>query len=506
MPNENIMQQQQPKQQVMEVKQVRQHLTDMQRWNETPGKLIWQQRKEYAEQIIEYEKVHGERYLQMVQQRMQAANAAGVADNARPIQQQPAQETWKARRRRERRTREANERCPGADHISLDISEKVTEGYKCHKNSMEDNNAYERAEELGVDRRVLANFTYGYRQDKSGNPLTEMDALRKEEDEKYINDYLSCNLERRRKHLDRMMKQLSSYSEMFSTRDHFTIEYIRDHAVQAYNYSNHLTYLENVMKDPINLPYFRGLSKEQKDRLDIMMHGGQNIATYFSTLGGMKGVNMNSGELMEEVSRYFEEQMNGNEYMPGGVRAQLENTLVQRNRMQKRFEEKRADAMLKVERGRLMAGGTEVRQKAEKMVADDYQGLKLTSFATGFTISDLAKYRKLIEENLEKYQQNKEIIDKLYQGLHHGVDSLGDLTCTSLACQKILDDIPNNTYNKEDKRIRKNIYKKMEAEAERIDLIRDHLRTYKDALYYLLKNIPLSASAESLLRNLGHIV
>lgn len=500
MSNENMMQQRK-QQQVMETTQIREHLTELQRWNEAPGMLIRQQRQEYATRMIEQEKLQNEKFLYMVQQRMQNVNAAGAAEDAHPIQQQqPAQETYKERKKREKRTKQANKICPGADYISMDISEKVKAGFQWHNNSMEDYNAYERADELGVDMRVLRNFTYGYRRDKHGNPLTEIDARRKEADRIYIEDYLSRDLERRRKHLDRMTEELIAYSEMFSDRVHFTLDYIKDHARQAFDYGNHLTYYENVMKDPINAEYFDGLSKEQKDRLRIVLHGAGEISTYFTTLAGTKGVDMNSGDFLEEIPDSFQMQLDG------FLSHKLEETIMIKNRMQKGFEEKLANTMMNKVRGRLMAGGTEMRQKAEKMVEDDYQGLKFTTFVTGYSFDEVAKYRKMIENNPEKYQQNKQIIDKLYQGLHHGIDSMGDLTCTVMAGQEVLDTIPQNTASKEKKRIRKIAEKKMDAETEKIDLMRDYLKAHAEALQHLLRDKPLSAPAERLLHNLGHMV
>lgn len=497
MPNENIMQQRQ-QQQVMEVTQVREHLTELQRWKEAPGMLVRQQRKEYAERIVEQEKVHNERFLYMVQQRMQPVNAAGVADNAQPLQQQqPAQETYKERKKRERRAKQANKKCPGADHISMDISERVQAGLQWHNNSMEEYNAYKRGDQAGVDTRVLRNFTYGYRKDKHGNPLTEVDARRKEADRIYIDDYLSCDVERRRKHLDRMTRQLIQYSEMFSDKDHFTLGYIRDHATQAFDYGNHLTYFENVMKDPVNAAYFNDLSKEQKERLRIVQHNGQMISTFFSTIAGTKGIDMNSGQFLQEIPQMYQMQL---EF----ITPELEKTIEKRKQMQKAFEEKQADNMVNAARGRLMDQGTKMRQKAEKMVEDDYQGLKLTTFVTGYSFDELAKYRKMIEGNFEKYQQNQQIVDKLYQGLHHGIDSMGDLTCTVMACQEIVDTISENNLTMEQKRIRTIVDRKMDAETEKIDLMRDHLTAHTDALQYLLRNKALSDPAARLLRNLGH--
>lgn len=491
--------QQRQQQQVMETTQIREHLTELQRWKEAPGMLIRQQREKYAARIIEQEKVHNERYLHMVQQRMQPVNAAGAAGNAQPVQQQPAQETYKERKKRERRAKQANRICPGADHISMDISEGVQAGLQWHHNSMEEYNAYERAQQAGVDTRVLRNFTYGYRKDKHGNPLTEVDERRKEADKKFIDDYLSCDVEKRRKHLERMTEQLTAYSEMFSNRDHFTLGYIKDHARQAFDFGNYLTYFENVMKDPINAPYFNGLSKEQKDRLRIVQHNGQVISTYFSTLAGTKGIDMNSGKFLQEIPEMYQMQLDF-------IMPQLEETIRKRNQMQKEFEEEQADAMMKENRGRLMNQGTKTRQQAEKMVEDDYQGLKLTTFVTGYSFDEIAKYRKMIENNPVNYQQNQQIIDKLYQGLHHGIDSMGDLTCTAMAWQEIIDTIPFDTTSKEKKRISNIASRKMDAETEKIDLMRDHLTAHTDALQHFLRNKPLSAPAERLLQNLGHVV
>ena len=499
MSKETMMQQRQQQQQVMEPAQIREHLTELQKWREAPGMLIRQQREAYATRIIEQEKIHNESFLHTLQEKMQIANAVGAVDNAQPLQnQQPAQETYKERREREKRAKKANKICPGADHISMDISEQVKAGFQWHHNSMEAFDAYKRAEELGVDKRVLRNFTYGYRKDKHGRPLTKMDERRKEADRIFIEDYLSCDLERRRKHLDRMTEQLIAYSEIFSTRAHFTLGYISKHARQAFDYGNYLTYYENVMKDPINEAYFNGLSKEQKTRLRIVQHDGGRICTFFSTFAGTKGIDMNSGEFLTEISDSFPMQL---EFLT----PLMEETITNRERMWKKFVEKQAHSMMKKAHGRIMEAGTIHRQKAEKMVNDDLQGLQFTTFATIFSFDELSKYRKMIEANPENYQKNQQIIDKLYQGLHHLLDSLGDLNAATMAWQEVLDATKFDKESMEKRRIAKIAETQEDVVAVKADVMTKQIASHTDALQHLLKNKPLSSPAERLLRNLGHI-
>ena len=138
----------------------------------------------------------------------------------------------------------------------------------------------------------------------------------------------------------------------------------------------------------------------------------------------------------------------------------------------------------------------------------DIGGLDLTGHVTGYSFDELAKYRKMIEEHPAEYAKNPQLIDALYQGMHHSIDALGDVTLRLKAAQGVMDEVNKHLTQKTvtDRLIFQAAGQEQEKALAEADLIREQLTAHADALMALLLDKPLSDAATDLLRRMGHQV
>lgn len=188
---------------------------------------------------------------------------------AEPMPEQPVPPgslTYKQRRKLKKQDKEAKKKSIFADHVSLAIEEQLTE-YFAGKAATGTAEAVEAATQAGVDveERILRTFISGYRTDQQGRPLDEQEQQKKEQDEKFVADYCSGEIERRIPHLERIK------NEMLKVRvspDMLTEAYMEKHAGEVYDLASKLTCFENLQNNPVNAPYFENLPEVEKKLLD----------------------------------------------------------------------------------------------------------------------------------------------------------------------------------------------------------------------------------------------
>ena len=294
-----------------------------------------------------------------------------------------------------------------------------------------------------------------------------------------------------------MVAQMFTYAKIFSTKDKFSLDYIKRNIKSVFDYNNKLTYFENVRKDPVNKEYFENLSKIQKERLKIADNKSSLKSTIFSTIVGLKGVNLNSGDFIGEIPELYPEILEAQ--MPS-----LEKALKESKQMQDKFEENAVEDLVNEFKKNILDRSEKMRYEAENIIKGDLQGLDLTRYVTGNSFDELIKYRKMIEDNLKNYEANQKIVDKVYQNLHHTIDSMGENVATLKALQEITDHMTDNKNftNKEKARIRNIVANRQEDEGMKVDMVRDYIASHVDVLKHLLKGGPLSESGERILNNL----
>ncbi len=230
--------------------------------------------------------------------RAPAVHADGPAPGV-PVQEQaPAKETFKQRRRDRKKDKAAREICPVGTAATYDMVKELQDRETALDNSTGPYTADIRRS--GTDGRVIKRFCQGYRKDKNGRPMTKEDARKQREDREFIEDYCSGDLERRRRHLERIVRE-ADYIRF--PADPFSVLYMRYHISEMNDMLNKLAYLDNVKKDPINKAFFDNLDPILKDRLDSKELVGVALSSALVMSCAQIGVNLNSAVYI----RYGEE-------------------------------------------------------------------------------------------------------------------------------------------------------------------------------------------------------
>lgn len=482
---------------------MRAHLTGLQEWDLADGQTIEERRAEHAEHLIRQQQEYNQRLMEKSREKWPASNASETAEG-QPVQtQKPAKQTYKQKREEKRLDKAAKKKNPMADHVSYHMVEGLQQELSARDNSFNgiSEELMAQAHRKKVDTRVLRIFLHGFQVNKNGEPASEKDAAYRAADQKFLEDYISSDLERRRPHLDRMMEQALSVNV---TPEMFTPEYLEYHAGEVHQAANIMTYFDNVYQDPVNKPYFDALPQLTRDLIE------SRVRTRYALFGpsmvhvcATKGIDADGCRFSDSI----ESQNDVNTYktlaeteIQGAKIAQEQAQTQEQEAVQRDLEQLMAE-----KKDQLLKNAQEMKKMAETMEGD-IGGLGLTGFVTGYSFDELSNYRKMIEDHPEEYGRNPQQIDALYQGMHHAMDALGDVTVRSMAAQEIMDDVKmekGNMTATRRVRIEAALQEQQKAGAE-ADLIREQISAHADALLALLRGKQLSDPAEALLRQMGH--
>ena len=229
-----------------------------------------------------------------VRQQLPAAHAVATAPGA-PIQVEvPAKMSWKERRREKKHAKAAKKACPVGTATTYDMVKDLKKMAAQKEQSMSDHQGDTSGS--GVDMRVLRTFATGYRLNKRGKPATPEDARAKQADDQFFADYCSKDVQRRTPHLDRMVNELVNMQyppDMFSERN------LRRNMARIKEMGDKMVYMENVMKDPVNKPFFDRLDPVRKEALEA---GFKKMYTPF--VGAMAMISQKHGVDFNS-SRYY---------------------------------------------------------------------------------------------------------------------------------------------------------------------------------------------------------
>lgn len=290
-----------------------------------------------AEQPVAVQEVRQQEITEVLPMRQELAPIPSIPQvlqrRAEPIQQ-PVQEeqTFKQRWKQQREDKRMKDKNgEHADHVSSDIKRQMD------KLNLERNAADPKIAEvmneamqnrgIEVDGRVLKSFIQGYKVNWRGKPLNRQEEEKKQRDERFLEDYASCDLQRRLPYLEQMKNEVLNYR---ISPDMLSEAYLEKHAAEVYDICTRMTYFENVMKDTINAPFFENLPEVEKKLLKYRV---QDLCGYFSNswicVLASKSLTI-SGSVAEFVDdEYFYETLAGNgkmEEMKNKLKNQLEKS------------------------------------------------------------------------------------------------------------------------------------------------------------------------------------
>jgi hypothetical protein len=478
----------------IEEQTIREQLTAHQDWDLRDGRTFAEMRKAQGERMILREQLKNEQLQAAVQRTVPQGNASEAAPG-QPRQAQ-TQETRKERKERERRDKEAKKHNPGADHVSYAALEAFKQVDEEQRNSFS-GQTKDRAAAAKVDDRVLKVFSQGYRKDKKGRPADAEQQQRMMEDQAFLDDYISKDVERRRPHLERMTEEMLAVD---FTPDMFTDAYIEQHAAEMKILADRMTYFSNVYSDPVNASFFAGLSQERRDLIEARVLGmGAQVGVLMANTLFAKGVDYNSAQYITRsdvvtdarsmlgLSRGIFEQARANT-------AEQERAIGKRM-VQNRIEEKRAE---------LTRGSETIKTAVQE--DESLSGLGLTGFVTGDFVEVLAKNRSMIESHPDAYARNKDTVNMLYAELHRGIDALGDLALELRALQAVADDLQvrqPKLLTPENRLMLNEIVAEQEALNEKAAIYRSQIDQMSLAIAFFMEGKPLEQAARVTLTQLG---
>lgn len=483
--------------------EMRTHLTGLQEWDLAAGQTIEERRAEHAGLLIRQQQEYNQSLVEKSRDKWPMSEASETAEGQPAQTQKPAKKTYKQKREEKRLDRLAKKENPVADHVSYHMVEGLKQELGARDNSFNimPKELMAKAQKEHVDTRVLRIFLHGHQVNRKGEPASENDAAYRAADQKFLEDYISGNVERRRPHLDRMMEQALSVNV---TPEMFTPEYLEHHAGEVHQALNIMVYFDNVYQDPVNKPYFDALPQLTRDLIE------SRVRTRYAQFGpsmvhicATKGVDADRCGYSDTIKK----QGDVNTYkalaeqeVPMARAAQEQAQTQEQEAVQRDLKQQMAE-----KKAELLKNAQEMKKMAETMDGD-IGGLGLTGFVTGYSFDELAKYRKMIEDHPEEYGKNPQLIDALYQGLHHAMDALGDVTIRTMSAQEIMDDVKmekGDMTATRRVRIEAALQEQQKAGAE-ADLIREQISAHADALLALLRGKQLSDPAEALLRQMEH--
>lgn len=252
---------------------------------------------------------------QMTIQAQQQLPAVAVNRTAagQPVQHEEAPKfSWKKWKRDRQKADIARENgCQVATAISYDLVQQL-KVHERRKNNVA--NAYkEQCENAKLDGRLMLCFCRGFELDAQGQPLTEEDVKNKHLDDVFCAEYCSNRLEYRVPHLNRMVQEVFSIP---ITEDILSEENLRSRAIELDHWGEIATYMDNVMKDDINKPYFDEMDPQKKDELLERMAALSRFSTAYTSIVGIHGVKRSGvyrKDVDEDIRRALQEKLAGDE-------------------------------------------------------------------------------------------------------------------------------------------------------------------------------------------------
>lgn len=483
--------QEQKEKKIEEVKHetLRETLTSLQTWDLAEGQTLEERRQAHRESMIHGQLQENAALQNAARAQLNQATANAAAPGA-PVQEQaPAQLTYKQRREQARKAREARRHCPIGTADTYDIQKGVSEVIQYPGNSIEPFVA--EAVEKDVDLRVLRTFSKGYKQNRRGRPATPEDQAAADSDNAFLTDYLSLDVKRREPHLERFRKELIDFPLSADTISDANI--VRN-AAQLKKITDRGCYYENIMRDPINKPYFDSLDPTELDLLTAKMETLAQVGSYCVNRMGAIGVNCNLGEYYDITEApashdaIAQMQREPTTQLAAGW-AQQKQAILERHMEEDAAQER--ESMLR-----------KISEDQAKQTTQRPEDMNFSSPAAGYATEELKRYRAMIEEHPDVYAANKPLIDQLYQELYRGLDVLNDMAFDSMVYQSVFDK-KKESQKSTDRAKASLAFKKLERYMESMDTARKRLNAISHSLDFYLKEKPLTDDARALLSSMG---
>ncbi len=428
--------------------------------------------------------------MQTAAARLPQAQAGSAAAGSPVQEQETTQKSYKQRREDRKRDRLAQQFNPDADHVSYNMMEQLTNLDAERKNSMTADRT-NRAVAARVDTRVLHAFTQGYRTDKKGEVLAE-DQGRKDADDAFLEDYISGDVERRWPHLERMTREILDAD---ITQGMVSEAYLEKHMGEAWAIGDKMTYYENVMKDPINKPFFDAMPQYQ---LELVREKLNKLMASFSLSLNSKA--FMKGFAMDKRTYYAKTNAEMAREQESFTSAAFTQSLAEFQQAEEEIYDRDAEREI----GRLISEtepGAAEEAPQEQAAAE---GVAAGAPAPAQTDEYTAEFRRAVDAKPAVYEEYKTMLDALAAKRSQLGASWKFMRQKAAAAQTLCamyeDAASPQEIRRRDKAIEKG--EAYEAEAGRLA---GELAACSNAMDFFLKDEPLSAPGREMLISSGYV-
>ena len=461
-------------------------LTNLQTWSPAEGQTMEEHRKAYRESIIRSQQANASLHAAAQAQMPQAqANAAAPGQPQQDLA--PAKLTGKQCRAQAQKAKKAKKHCPVGTDMTYDCVQSLARLQQAKANAMS-----AVPKDVQADRPVLNVFSQGYQTNKKGHPATPEDQEKADSDRAFQEAYLSEDINRRMPYLEQFREELMDFP---LNADKVSDAYLLGNAGAVKNIMDRVHCYQNMMKDPINKPYFDTLTPTEMALLTQKLRLMSEVGNYFVMRLGSIGVDCNKSTYyghgcahpISDMQAIAEAQFETVRRKAAGWKQQ-EQEIIRQHMEQDAAEEKE----------KYLSG--ENRDVQGERLAEE---MNFSTIAVGYAAEELKRFRTRLEENPTLYAAHKPVLDDLYQELYRGMDLINETAMDLLGYQGVIDSVGDSELTTERAKAQM-ASQKQDQLIEETDEIRAQVNTVTQCLNFYLQQSPLTESGRAMLQKLGH--
>lgn len=464
------------------------HLQQLQTWGAAQGNQLLEQKKEYSSEVVAYQNQYDQAVIAEMQQQVPQVQVLGAAQVQQPpVQQPPAQEGYKARREREKKRKAALKVCPVGNEYTLDMANEIKAQIAAGSLAITPELS-QLAEQNDCDRRMLKSFCQDINLDKRGRPATPEDAQILQQNRQFVRDYCTGDAQQREPYLTRFVDEMINYNYSFKP-DSLSDENIRKNIRQYKSLADKTTYIESLQRE--NPQFFANLPAYKKEALEAQTAVAASFVFALVTRMRAMGIDFNQGNT---YGYEFSKSIADDDASSPEIISMYQNSLPQLKTDVRAAAEKEAMRLVATD---MFDDLVDSYQQQDDLFVKIY-GVSLPGGASEIIYADIAKYRNMIADHPDKYEQNRELIDRLYGDFYKIQSQRGEL----FVLQRKLNVITFDNNGSPDLLLRT-----LSAAADRLNDAKNaeetthahYANTLTDVFEHILRGKPLTDAASALL-------
>ena len=412
--------------------------------------------------------------------------------------QQPAvRKTAKQRRERERKEKLARKKCPVGGIHTLDMNKSLAELDSARANSLKSAGVTKKsAENADSNIDVLKVFCCGYKKNWRGQPATDRDRAAKQADEQFLRDYLTGDESKRKPHLDRIMKEVLS---MKFTPDLLSQENVEKNIAGLKSMMEKAMFFEDLLEE--NPLYYFEIPPLERELIQHNKKLAISLYSHLKNMAALKGIDIDTGNIIGHDM----------EIVIDIARMSADSTSREYSEACRTYDERFREAVLRQMPDKVREN-ISVLLKDCKKVEDKFRedGEPIMEADIRFSYEhvpmpireNIYAIQTAMWGNHAAYQQNKDLIDKLYAEYFQVNDRMADIGFKTNALQMCCDEYyeVRDTYRK---RISLIYAHEQDDYNSQFEELTARALALRNALEHFLKGKELDSAGEKILKKYG---